>query len=384
MKVAKRIFVGSSRLFWVVALFHVLLGLRLTQWYGRWGAWEWGIWALLACTSMAIVTGMRRRGRSETPRERAVLWVGYTSLGLFSSLTVLTVVRDAVLFGGWIVGFSWEGVEPWTSMVVVAGALGMSLVGFINAVRVAKVKHVRVEVQGLADEFEGFTIAQLSDIHVGPLVRRTKVEKIVERVNGLGADLVAITGDVVDGSVASLKQQTAPLGLLRSRHGTALVIGNHELYSGAEEWIDEFRRLGTRVLLNEHLVVTKGAGTLVVAGITDHTTGAFLSHLAPDGRKALEDAPQSGVTRVLLSHQPRSIAHAEGLGFDLMLCGHTHGGQFAPWNFFVPLQQPLVAGLHRMRGMWIYVHRGTCFWGPPKRLFAPAEIALVRLCKAPV
>lgn len=117
--------------------------------------------------------------------------------------------------------------------------------------------------------------------------------------------------------------------------------------------------------------------------ITDHTTGAFLRHLAPDGRKAVLGAPEGGATRVLLAHQPRSMAHAEGLGFDLMLCGHTHGGQLAPWGLFVPLQQPLVAGLHKMMGMWVYVHRGTCFWGPPKRVLAPAEIALVRLCKAP-
>lgn len=378
----KRIFVGTSRLFWAVTLLHLLLGLRLTQWYEPWGVWEWGVWVLLACTSTSIVMGMRRRGRVETPGQRAVLWVGYTALGLFSSLSVLTVARDAVLLGAWVVGFSWDGVESWTSVCVVGGALAMSVIGFINAVRLAQVKHVKVEVEGLAEELEGFTIAQLSDIHVGPLVRRRQVEKIVERVNGLGADLVAITGDVVDGSVNVLREQTEPLGRIRSRHGTALVIGNHELYSGAEEWIDEFRRLGARVLLNEHLVVRKGSGTIVVAGITDHTTAAFVSHLAPDARKALVNAPDEQSTRVLLAHQPRSMAHAEGMGFDLMLCGHTHGGQFAPWNFFVPIQQPLVAGLHRMMGMWVYVHRGTCFWGPPKRLFAPAEIALVKLCRA--
>lgn len=382
MSAENKRFNGRARLNLANVLLHTLLFLRLTEWMEPWGWWEWSMLALLCGTSACIWIGAMRRGRMDDRGDRAVQWIGFAALGLFSSIGVLTIIRDTLMLGAWVVGFQTSVFEWWSSRAVVGLAISMSLIGFRNAVRLAGVRTVKVPVDGLPKDLEGFTIVQLSDIHVGPMVRRRHVERIVERVNSLGADLVAITGDVVDGSVEKLRSETEPLGQLSAKHGTALVIGNHELYSGAAEWIDEFKRLGARVLLNEHVVLHQGSEKLVVAGITDHTTAWYMKEMGPDAKKALDGSPSDAGARLLLGHQPRSAQYAEGLGFDLFLCGHTHGGQYWPFNYFVPMQQPLVAGLHKRLGMWIFVHRGTGFWGPPKRLLAPSEITRVQLVGA--
>ncbi len=193
--------------------------------------------------------------------------------------------------------------------------------------------------------------------------------------------MVAITGDLVDGSVRDLSPHVSPLAELSSRHGTYFVTGNHEYYSGAHAWIIELRRLGVRVLLNEHVVLQHGGAPLVVAGITDYTAHHFDPTHRSDPQRAAAGSPSDAV-KLLLAHQPRSAEAAEQAGFDLQVSGHTHGGQFWPWRLAVPLQQPFVAGLHQLRRMWVYTSRGTGYWGPPKRLCAPSEITLLRLINA--
>jgi predicted MPP superfamily phosphohydrolase len=256
----------------------------------------------------------------------------------------------------------------------------MTLAGFLNARRVARVVQVDIPIANLPAELQGFSIAQISDIHVGPTIKRAYLERIVERVNALDADMIAVTGDLVDGSVANLAAHTAPIAKLHSRHGSFFVTGNHEYYSNAHEWIDELRRLGLHVLLNEHVVLSHGGAQLVVAGVTDFNGGHFDPAHDSDPQVAVAGAPFDA-TKLLLAHQPRSAEAAARAGFDLQLSGHTHGGQFWPWNFFVPLQQPYTAGLHRLRDLWIYVSRGTGYWGPPKRFGAPSEITYLRLVR---
>jgi predicted MPP superfamily phosphohydrolase len=313
---------------------------------------------------------------------------------------VLTLVRDAGLLLTWLAGalaglqVSWNAVLPWSAMAVLVVATLASFVGFLNARRTAAVKRVEVPIQGLPSALEGFTIAQLSDIHVGPTIRSDYIQRIVDAVNRLGADAIAITGDLVDGTVAELRDHIAPLAGLRARHGTFVVTGNHEYYAGAHAWIEELRRLGLKVLLNEHVVLqtrnVRGAqndeelfeSQLVLAGVTDFTAGHFDPAHQSDPHLALYDAPPLVHTRVLLAHQPRSAPLAARAGYQLQLSGHTHGGQFFPWNLFVPMQQPFTAGLHRLHDMWIYVSRGTGYWGPPKRFGAPSEITLVTLVPA--
>ncbi|MGJ7573694.1 metallophosphoesterase [Variovorax sp. RB2P76] len=385
----------------LTALLHVYIALRLLPALAALTpAWPLALLALgVSAATIPLPFVSRRVGRDGSAG--AVLkWVGLISMGWFSSMFVLTLVRDAGLGLTWLasaaggVQVPWNSLKPWSALAVLAVATTTSAVGFLNARRTASVKRVDVPISGLPQALEGFTIAQLSDIHVGPTIRSAYIQRIVDAVNRLGADAIAITGDLVDGSVPELREHIAPLAGLRARHGTFVVTGNHEYYAGAHAWIVELRRLGLKVLLNEHVVLqtrnVRGAQTdeelfesaLVLAGVTDFTAGHFDAAHASDPHLALHDAPPLVHTRVLLAHQPRSATLAAAAGYQLQLSGHTHGGQFFPWNLFVPMQQPFTAGLHRLHDMWVYVSRGTGYWGPPKRFGAPSEITLLTLVPA--
>jgi predicted MPP superfamily phosphohydrolase len=234
----------------------------------------------------------------------------------------------------------------------------------------------------LPDALEGCTIAQLSDIHVGPTIKRGYVRRIVNRTNAQRPDIIAITGDLIDGSVERLRDDVAPLAGLQARHGVFAVTGNHEYYSGADAWVAEFRRIGLDVLMNEHRILAHNGAALVLAGVTDFGAAAFDRRQASDPETALRGSPADVGARILLAHQPRSAPAAARAGFDLQLSGHTHGGQFWPWRYFVPLQQPFVSGLHDQDGMAVYVSQGTGYWGPPMRIGAKSEITLIRLVRA--
>lgn len=329
---------------------------------------------LLGVSTLLIPAGLLARYliTQQTLADR-ISATGSVTMGLFSSVLVLTVLRDAVLLIARMPALA----EP-TAIGVLVAAASFTTIGYVNARRIARVVRVDIPVPNLPAALDGFTVAQISDIHVGPTIKRDYVEAIVKRVNSLGADLVAITGDVVDGSVRQLAEHTAPLGELAGRHGVFVVTGNHEYYSGAPAWIKEFRRLGLHVLINEHVVIEHKGARLVLAGVTDYSAHAFDPAQRSDPQAALKGSPE-GLPRVLLAHQPRSARAAEAAGFDLQLSGHTHGGQFWPWNFFVVLQQPFTAGLHRLGRLRVYTSRGTGYWGPPKRFGAPSEISLLRL-----
>lgn len=379
----------------LIALLHALLALRLLPALADITP-AWPVLAvLLGVSALSMPLPFLSRRHWRVPGW--LKWMGLISMGWFSSLFVLSVLRELSLLGHWLFSAVRDGAasaDDWratSALLVPLLASAITLVGFFNARRTARVRRVDIPIAQLPSQLQGFTIAQLSDIHVGPTIRVRYIERIVNTVNRLGADMVAITGDLVDGSVAELRTHVAPLARLKTRHGTFVVTGNHEYYVGAHDWIDELRRLGLRVLMNEHVVLqtrnVSGAQTdeevhesaLVVAGVTDYTAGHFDASHASDPEGAVRDAPPQVHTRLLLAHQPRSAIAAAQAGYQLQLSGHTHGGQFFPWNLFVPLQQPFTAGLHRLHDMWIYVSRGTGYWGPPKRFGAPSEITLLRL-----
>jgi predicted MPP superfamily phosphohydrolase len=329
--------------------------------------------------------GLLARRLARPPLADRYTWVGMLFMGLFSSLFVLTLVRDVlpmtVVLVSLVAPMSSAGLRATTAAGVPLLALLLTAVGLLNARRTAQRVTVQVPLPDLPEALRGFRIVQITDIHVGPTIKQDYLQGIVEAVNRLQPDLVAITGDLVDGSVADLAAHVAPLAHLRSRHGSFFVTGNHEYYSGAGPWVAHLRTLGVRTLMNEHVVLDHDAASVVVAGIPDHGAGHFdLTH-RPDPVAALRGAP-AGVPRVLLAHQPRAIGAAAGAGADLQLSGHTHGGQFLPWNFFVRFQQPFTAGLHRVGRTWLYVSRGTGYWGPPKRLGAPSEITEILLIRA--
>ena len=295
----------------------------------------------------------------------------WTVVGVFSWTLVLGLLHAVfvLLFPQWRV----------ESAIAVFGALPLiTAIGYFLARRTAPVVDVRIRIPGLPGPLHGFTIAQVSDVHVGTTIRRPFVERIVRRVNALQADVVAITGDLVDGSVARLSPHTAPLADLRSRHGTYFVTGNHEYYSGAHGWIGELRRLGARVLMNEHVLLEHDGARVALAGVTDYSAHHFDARHRSDPHGAIAGAPDDTV-KVLLAHQPRTAIAAAGAGYHLQLSGHTHGGQFWPWNLFVRLQQPFTRGLERLGGMWLYINRGTGYWGPPMRFGIPSEITRITL-----
>jgi hypothetical protein len=317
-------------------------------------------------------------------------WVGLLCMGLFSSLLVLTALRDVMLAAVWVAAtLGWSpaqallpGLRADSAVLVPLAALLVTVLGFWNARRTARVVRVDVPVAALPAALEGFTVAQITDIHVGPTIKQHYLQAIVRKVNALEADMVAITGDLVDGKVHELADHVAPLAQLRSRHGSFFVTGNHEYYSGAHAWMAELRRLGVRVLMNEHVVLQQNQAAVVLAGVADFHADRFDPSHRSDPHAAIAGAPLDAGVRLLLAHQPRSAFEAAKAGFDVQLSGHTHGGQFWPWNLFVPLQQPFTAGLRRLQDLWVYTSRGTGYWGPPKRFGAPSEITLLRLVAA--
>jgi predicted MPP superfamily phosphohydrolase len=263
----------------------------------------------------------------------------------------------------------------------VVGALGVGLAGFgaKSALGAVAVQKVRVGLKRLPAALSGFKVAQITDLHIGPTIGRAWLEQVVAGVNATDPDLVVITGDLVDGSVETLRDETAPLADLRAKHGVFFVTGNHEYYSGADAWIAELERLGIRVLRNERVSIGSGEASFDLAGVDDW--GAHRQRLRGHGadlKKALAGRDPSREL-LLLAHQPKQIVEAAEHGVGLQLSGHTHGGQIFPWHFFVQLDQPYLAGLAAHGASQIYVSRGAGYWGPPMRVGAPPEIALLEL-----
>jgi len=375
------------RLYALLLFFHTLIGWRLLP--DLPSGWEMAaliVW--LAASTLLIPFSLTARRIKRQPLSDGLAWAGLIALGSFSSLLVLTVIRDVVLLAGAALGSllhlgnSLQPLETYTAVAVPILAALLTLVGFVNARRRARVRLVDIPIADLPAALHGFTIAQISDVHIGPTIKRDYVEAIVDAVNDLNADMIAVTGDLVDGSVRQLADHTQPMSRLSARHGTYFVTGNHEYYSGVEAWVRELRRLGLHVLMNEHVVLEHEGAEVVVAGVTDYSAHHFDLKQRSDPAAALAGAPAAAGVRLLLAHQPRSAAAAETAGYDLQLSGHTHGGQFFPWNFFVRFQQPFTAGLHRLGALWVYTSRGTGYWGPPKRLGAPSEITHLRLVPA--
>jgi predicted MPP superfamily phosphohydrolase len=363
----------------ILVLVHLYIGIRLLS---GMNANLLGILigtVLLALSAVLVRIGLVAPSLRRSRWSGALTWAGLLSMGFFSSLLVLTFLRDVLLLVLTLAGAGGPALVRDSAFGVPLLALAVTFIGFINARRLARVVRVDVPIAGLPQELDGYAIAQISDIHVGPTIKRAYLNAIVNKVNSLKPDAIAVTGDLVDGSVQRLALHTAPLARLAAPDGVFFVTGNHEYYSGAEQWIAEVRRLGLRVLLNEHVIRRRGQAALMIAGVTDFTAQHFNPAHKSDPQQAAAGAPDDVAVKVLLAHQPRSAPAAADAGFDLQLSGHTHGGQFFPWNLFVPLQQPFVAGLNRVRSLWVYTSRGTGYWGPPKRFGAPSEITLVRL-----
>lgn len=357
-----------------------------------------------------------RRASCLLPAGRASFWlrlVVATVTGLFTSLALIfwgeqdRVPLDWLLGPGFfLLGYlltafplllfvdllmAWSVVRRasrWLCATALLVPLGLTLLGRANVSEPASVAHLNLPVKGLDAPFEGYRVLQLSDIHLHGSADRFRLERLVEQANAQSPDLMALTGDVVDGPMDNLRRTVQALGRLKARDGVWLVLGNHEYYADAEACVAEFRRLGINVLLDEHRVLKRRGAQLVIAGVTNPQGGMHgsslaqpgqLSQLTGDPRLAFASAPKG--VRLLLAHQPKSVAQATGLDVSVALAGHTHGGQFLPWTHLVRLVSPYPTGLSRVGEMWIYVSPGLGTFGPRQRLGSPPEMTLFTLTR---
>jgi uncharacterized protein len=294
------------------------------------------------------------------PREQARPWLrlGYLWFG-FATYLLLGAVASHVA-----TAFGADAAHA--ARVCALSSLTVVVLGLLNVARGPVLKHVRVPLTGLP--VPSYTIAHLTDVHIGSTIGREFAEQIVERVNALRPDLIVITGDLVDGRLSELLPHIEPLRKLRARDGVFAVTGNHEYYWNVEPWLEHLRSLGIRILRNEHVTI---AGAFELAGTDDSTAHE-------DVERAVNGCDPS-LPVVLLAHHPRTIAKATQAGVALQLSGHTHGGQLLPWGWLARIWDPKVAGLARFGRTWLYVGEGTGYWGPPLRVGTRCEIGAITL-----
>jgi uncharacterized protein len=377
----------------IVGGIHYYLWLRMVRDTGLTGpARLWATVALVVLSlSLPVVAVVGRL--VQHPAVKPFVWGAYVWMGLMFLLFVSFVSVDVLrllVFGGRKVlaseGLPADPERRAALMRLLGGGVTMvsvvsAAVGFWQARATPAVKKVGVSLARLPKTMHGTKLVQISDIHVGPTIGADWLRAVVERVNSLGPDIVAITGDLVDGSVEELREAVAPLRDLSARYGVYFVTGNHEYYSGVDGWLAELTRLGVRVLRNERVTIGAGGDSFELAGIDDSSAHQFGHGHGADLEKALRGY-DPGRELVLMAHQPRAIFEAADAKVGLQISGHTHGGQIWPWGYLVRLQQPYVRGLAQHGATQIYVSCGTGYWGPPMRLGAPPEITCLELLAA--
>jgi predicted MPP superfamily phosphohydrolase len=267
-----------------------------------------------------------------------------------------------------------------TTITLLLGAVFLFCYGYWNAKRGPRIVTVSIPVVDLPEELQGFSIIQLSDLHLGPGVNTKFVENVVNLTLSLDANILVMTGDMVDGSFHDYKDSANSLSRLTHKFPVLYVTGNHEYYKDGQLWVDYFSELGMKPLLNEHTAIPCNGKTVLFAGVTDPAEKIVRANSKPSISKALKNAPTADI-KILLAHQP-NIATEAAPYFHLQLSGHTHGGQFFPWIFMIGFFQKFPRGLMKSGAMWVYVNVGTGFWGPSLRVGTHSEISLLRLVKA--
>ncbi len=371
---------------------HVYLARRLVLDPGIPEPWRLLLLGGIAAGGLCLVLEPFAQRLLSAPRARWVGWPASLWMGAAFLLLVFLGASDAAL---WIAGrtarAASEGLVDAPSTAGVRSALVAGLAGLAAAAALRsglsppRLRRVALRLQRWPRALDGFRVVQISDVHLGPILDRRFAAELVRRVNALEPDLVAITGDLVDGPVRWLRGEVAPLAGLRAKRGVFFVTGNHDHYSGAADWVDAVRDLGIRVLRNERVPVEGNGAGFDLVGVDDHRG----SLLGGDGGEDLDAAlggRDPARPALLLAHDPTTFKRAQSMGIDLQISGHTHGGQIWPFSALVRLAVPYVAGRYEGRASGngghraqLYVSRGTGFWGPPMRLFAPAEITEIAL-----
>ncbi|WP_136685787.1 metallophosphoesterase [Falsirhodobacter xinxiangensis] len=316
----------------------------------------------------------------EVPREVMIIvnWVfGAMVIGFAFQLVV-----DAASLILSALSMRWRRVRLQYRYAVILAALTLSALGVSQAIRVPSVRTIEIALPNLPNEFDGFRMVQLTDLHLSRLFDEHWSTAVVERVNALTPDLIVITGDLIDGTTEARRVAVAPLADLVAAHGVIVSPGNHEYYFDAPLWVAEFERLGMRVLENEHKVIRRDDASLVIAGVTDARAPDF-GQPAPDPQAALVGAPQEAPI-VLLDHQPATAARNAQAGATMQLSGHTHGGMIRGFDQIVArFNNGYVSGLYEVDGMQLYVSNGTGLWiGFAQRIGVPSEITEIVLRKS--
>jgi len=377
LAVALSIVAAIHYYFWV----RLVRGLLLPAWPHR------ILSAVVVALALSVPASFWLGHAIPTGRSRVVLlalycWIGFMFL-LLALLVATEPLRLLAPLSQRLAGPVLDAQRSLTlsralAVAAVLGAAGLGTVALRRGLGPVATRELSVFIPRLPQALAGTTIVQLCDLHTGPTLRREFVERVVRQTNALDPDIVAIVGDLVDGSVQQLKEMVEPLRELRARHGVYFVTGNHEYYSGVEEWLAYLPTLGIRVLDNERVSIGDAGQYFDLAGVNDWNGASIDPRHGADLGRALAGRDGSRPV-VLLAHQPRAVHEASRFGVDLQLSGHTHGGQIWPWNYLVRLQQPLVSGVKRFGRTTLFVSNGTGHWGPPMRLGFPAEITVVRL-----
>lgn len=356
------------------------------------GVAAWSLAAAIIVVMVAWQFGFRSGALPAASRRLVVLaWTGNLVMGAWATFVLLSLpanlIQGLILFGRYV--FSLGPLSPaaadfWSRQLpegTLAVSLAIAVIGLLQVLWGPRVKRVRVPLRDLPAELEGVTLAQISDLHVGPTIRRSYIAKVVAKVMTLKPDLIALTGDFGDGPAEQLAPHWGPLADLKAPLGKFYVTGNHEYYWGVDGWVEAARRSGFTPLMNENRLVSHRGKELLVAGVTDVASEHFPPSPKSDPAKAMNGANASAL-KLLLAHRPESCIEAEKAGFDLQLSGHTHSGQFFPFIFFMPFTHQYYRGLNRHESMWVYVNAGTGYWGPPNRFAIPSEITLLTLTRA--
>lgn len=313
----------------------------------------------------------------ETPRA-----FGLVANALFGTVLLLATFQaglDLFVLTASLLKGDYLGLSNTARYLIGALALSLAVFGVSQAVRIPPVKEIEVFLEDLPTEFDGYRMIQLTDLHLSQLFPRRWAEQVVTKTNAQDADLIVITGDLMDGSLEARKDDVEPLKNLKAKDGVYVIPGNHEYYFGYEGWMRRYQELGMTRLSNSHTVLNKGSASLVVAGITDSASLRF-GQTRPDVQEALRGAPTQAPV-ILLDHQPKAAPIAAQAGVALQLSGHTHGGMILGMHRIVALfNNGFVSGFYNIGKMQLYVNNGTALWnGFALRIGVPSELTVITL-----
>jgi predicted MPP superfamily phosphohydrolase len=360
----------------------------------------WVIVGLFFSLSMAGPIAYRLTADLNSIELAKLYWISAVCMGMLATFLTLSIPFDGIVLFHRLIKKTQYFVlkllkRPYEKKVdfarrqFIASSVTLGLVGVSGAITTLGIREaikgpliypIDLPLRDIPPELHNFKIAQISDLHVGPNILKGHVEQIVSQVNSLTPHLIAVTGDLGDGKMSTLRHHLEPLKDLKSQHGTFFVTGNHEYYWNALDWIEQGQNLGMKPLVNENDYIYHQKTPILIGGVTDPIGARFIKGHKMDPFRAIK-AEKATKFKILLAHRPNIYNLSEPAGWNLQLSGHTHGGQFFPWSIYLPLVYRYWKGLYKHKNLNLYVNSGTGYWGPPHRFTVPSEITLLTLKK---